>query len=252
MRANAQGGVQLRLDSIDALETHYTPRSSPRPWRQNATFGDGAGNQLLRLLGFDQVTRGEGGIVTASDPEAQPGAILTRFADQYGRAVAMAFSDTQAPEGADGSDVFLDIDGLRGSVNFQLLDQGCVYPTFYSKLFFDLREEMAETTRTVRKAGSGVWAEDSTIDGFTLESRDQLTTELTILPKLFRRLAEYLALDNTGGVDLGGFSAFLEAKADRLFTVPDGQFTHLDTLVERYGQNLRLKMPPEQLVFIEN
>jgi hypothetical protein len=34
VRANAHGGVQLRLDAIDALEIHYTPRSSPHPWRQ--------------------------------------------------------------------------------------------------------------------------------------------------------------------------------------------------------------------------
>lgn len=72
-----------------------------------------------------------------------------------------------------------------------------------------------------------------------------------ILPKLFRRLAEYLSLDETGGVDLAGFGAFLSAHGDRLFTVPAGQATSLDTLVARRGQQLRLLLPPEQIVFIE-
>jgi len=71
------------------------------------------------------------------------------------------------------------------------------------------------------------------------------------LPKLFRRLAEYLTLDETGKVSLTAFSAFLSAHDERLFTVPAGQATALDTLVTRRGQTLTLTLPPEQIVFIE-
>ena len=101
------------------------------------------------------------------------------------------------------------------------------------------------------KAGKGVRAEDATLAGFTLRSRIQLTDQLVILPKLFRRLAEYLALDGTGKVSLAGFPAFLVAHDDRLFTVPAGQATSLDTLIIRRGQTLTLALPPEQIVFIE-
>jgi hypothetical protein len=204
------------------------------------------------MLGFDDVTRDEREIVTAASPETRPGAILTRFADKYGRAVAVVFSEDQQPAGADASLVFLDADGLKKSVNFGLLEAGLVYPTFYSQLFFDLRNVLADTARDARARGEGVWATDSTNAGFTLQSREQLTTELIILPKLFRRLAEYLVLDDSGGVNLDGFRAFLEAKADRLFTVPAGQATHFDTLIEQDGQTLRLTLPPEQLIFIES
>jgi hypothetical protein len=93
VRANAHGGVQLRLDAIDALETHYTPRSSPHPWRQSPELGDAAATAHLSMLGFDEVTRDEREIVTAASPETRPGAILTRFADKYGRAVAVVFSE---------------------------------------------------------------------------------------------------------------------------------------------------------------
>jgi endonuclease YncB( thermonuclease family) len=251
VRPNARGGVQLRLDAIDALETHYTPRSSPHPWRQNPELGDGAADALLDQLGFTGVVRDTGGIVTAASPDARPGAILTRFADQYGRAVAFVFPDGRQPDGQDGGQVFLDPAGLTESVNHRLLQDGWVYPTFYSQLFPDLRDELTAATLIARTAGSGVWAADSTTSGFTLQSRDQLTEQLVILPKLFRRLAEYLTLDDTGGVDLSGFLAFLDAKADKLFTIPTGHATHLDTLIEVTGQHLRMTLPPEQIVFIE-
>jgi hypothetical protein len=37
-----------------------------------------------------------------------------------------------------------------------------------------------------------VWAEDRTNAGFEVESLQSITNEHVILPKLFRRLAEYL------------------------------------------------------------
>lgn len=126
-----------------------------------------------------------------------------------------------------------------------------MYPTFYSKLYVDLRDELSATAVAARSAGKGVWAHDATLSGFSLRSRSQLTDDLVILPKLFRRLAEYLTLDDTGRVSLTRFPAFLAAHNDRLFTVPAGQATSLDTLVERRGQTLHLNVPPEQIVFQE-
>lgn len=249
VKANAGGGVQLRLDGIDALETHYTPPGGPRPWRQPVALGDGAAATLLERLGFTQVQRDEHGVVTGAVPEQTVGYILTRFADKYGRAVATAYSGRRRGR-ADGA-VHLGVDELRRSVNYQLLAEGWVYPTFYAQLYVDLRDELAATARAARAAGSGVWAQDATLPGFTLRSRVQLTDELVILPKLFRRLAEYLTLDDTGGVSLAGFPTFLDVHGDRLYTVPAGQATGLSTLVHRSRQTLTLTVPPEQIIFIE-
>ena len=186
VRANAHGGVQLRLDAIDALETHYTPRPSPHPWRQNPELGDAAATVHLSMLGFNDVTRDEQEIVTAANPQGvQPGAILTRFADKYGRAVAVVFAEDEQPHGADASSMFLDGEGLKKSVNFRLLEAGLVYPTFYSQFFHDLRDLLADTAGAARAKGRGIWATDSTNAGFMLQSRDQLTTELIMLPKCF-------------------------------------------------------------------
>ena len=57
VRTNSAGGVQLRLDAIDALETHYTPPHTHSPWRQPVDLADGAALALLKLLGFRDVVR---------------------------------------------------------------------------------------------------------------------------------------------------------------------------------------------------
>ena len=251
VRTNAAGGVQLRLDAIDSLETHYTPPHATSPWRQPSDLGDGAAEALLQLLGFRNVVRDDAGTVTSATPDRTPGYILTRFADKYGRAVALAYPGGRPGRARDGSQVYVDVAEMRRSVNHRLLQAGWVYPTFYAMLYVDLRDDLAATAVAARAQKAGVWARDVTLEGFRLSSRTQLMDDLVILPKLFRRLAEYLALDETGTVSLAGFPAFLAAYGDRLFTVPAGQATSFDTLVERRGQRLRLTIPPEQIVFLE-
>jgi endonuclease YncB( thermonuclease family) len=248
-RVNSRGGAQLRLDGIDALETHYRPPASHKMWRQPADLGDDAASALLGNLGFTSVVRGPDGTVTSSTPEEAPGYVLTRFADKYGRVVSFAYRGSRRVR-ADNR-VWLDVTTLKSSANYQLVADGRAYPTFYSKLYPDLREAMASAAVAARRSGEGVWGRDGTLPGFTLRSRDQLENELVILPKLFRRLAEYLGLDNTGEVSLAQFRAFLAAHDDRLFTVPDGHATSFDTLVDVKRQTVTLTVPPERIVFLE-
>ena len=47
VRTNAGGGAQLRLDGIDALETHYSPRSS-RPLHQPIDLTHQTHDELMR------------------------------------------------------------------------------------------------------------------------------------------------------------------------------------------------------------
>src|SRR3954468_2481754 len=127
-RVNRKGGAQLRLDAIDALETHYAPRvHGGFLQHQPLTLAHAASAQLLALLGFTDVQR-DGETVTASAPEQTEGYILTRFADKYGRPVSFAYAG--ASEHADLSEVFVDEALLRQSANFQLVAQGLVYPTY--------------------------------------------------------------------------------------------------------------------------
>ena len=74
---NASGAAQLRLDAIDALETHYgTPRT-----HQPLDLAHAASAELLDWLGFNNVVRAQDETVTSSTPETVAGFILTRSAD---------------------------------------------------------------------------------------------------------------------------------------------------------------------------
>ena len=70
-----------------------------------------------------------------------------------------------------------------------------------------------------------------------------------IVPKLFRRLVDYLHLGDTS---VAGFPAFLDQAADRFFILSTGHSTTgLDAIVEVNGANVRMTVPIEDLVFDE-
>jgi endonuclease YncB( thermonuclease family) len=249
VRTNRSGGAQLRLDAIDALETHYRPRvAGGSEQRQPREFGDKATDALLKFVGFSSFTRGGDETIQNATPATVPGYILSSGSDKYGRAIAFIFTgDIKAK---DGSSIFLDREKLKSSANYHLLESGLVYPTFYSKLFFDLREELTQAAQQARSAGKGLWPLDRTNSGFEVKSLSTITDEVVILPKLFRRLLDYLELNN-GDPGLEGFIANLKAKADEVTVLPTGQFTHFDTVVKVENQKLSLTVPPENLIFRE-
>jgi endonuclease YncB( thermonuclease family) len=242
------GAAQLRLDAIDALETHYTPAThGARTLHQPLDLAHAAGGRLLDLLGFTNVVR-DGETVTSATPDATPGYILTRFADKYGRPVSLVYAG--ATDRPDQQPVFTDVGLLRGSVNYQLLTEGLVYPTFYSQLFPDLRADLTAAAADARGSKAGVWASDATTSGATIQTLADLTDLLVIMPKLFRRLAEYLAL-GAGDVSLAGFMAFMAGHNDRLYVISDGHATGFDTIVEVDGQTVRLTRDITDLIFVE-
>jgi hypothetical protein len=99
-------------------------------------------------------------------------------------------------------------------------------------------------------AKSGVWASDSTTSGATITTATDLTDELVILPKLFRRLAEYLAL-SPGSVSLDGFAAFMNSHDDRLYVISDAHATGFDNVITVDGQTVRLDKDITDLIFVE-
>lgn len=242
------GSVQLRLDAIDALETHYTPRAHGGfTQHQPLPLAHAPADRLLALIGFSDVKRDRETVVSAT-PDETPGYILTRFADKYGRPVAFAYAGEAREH--DLIQVHVTAQMLRESVNHRLLAEGLVYPTFYSKLYPDLRTELTAAAQSARRSGNGVWARDATTSGATITSLADLDDHVVILPKLFRRLVDYLAL-GAGDVSLDRFTDFLATRNDRLFVISEAHATGLDTIIAVAGQKLRLTHPPEDLIFIE-
>jgi endonuclease YncB( thermonuclease family) len=244
VRRNVNGAAQLRLDAIDALETHYTPPGG-HTQHQPPELAHAATAELLDWLGFSGVVR-DGETVSSVGTDDRPGFILTRGADLYGRCVALV-GRGDAPA---GTQVMVDVALLRQTVNHHLLTTGLAYPTFYTKLYVDLRNELATVAGTAREAKAGVFAEDRTQSGVTVESLATLTDDAVILPKLFRRLAEYLQL-NAGDPSLAGFENFLAQQDDGIWIIPTGEKTAFDTVVAVDGQTVKLTRLPEELVFDE-
>ena len=246
VRANRAGGAQLRLDGIDALETHYAPRGG-KLLHQPLALAHAARDELLQLLGFEGVEHDDETVEVVTDDD-QPGYILTRGADEYGRCVAIAGAGPAPAES--GSDAYVDVDLLTTTVNHRLIASGLAYPTFYSKLFYDLRDELAEQAATARAEGRGVFAADATQSGVSVESLGTLTDDAVLLPKLFRRLVDYLHL-GAGDISLAGLPAYLEQRNDRLYVKSTAQRTGLHAVIEVEGQTFRLTTEPEDLIFDE-
>ena len=70
-----------------------------------------------------------------------------------------------------------------------------------------------------------------------------------IVPKLFRRLVDYLHL---GDSSMAGFPAFLDQAADKFFILSTGHSTTgLDAVVEVDVNKVKMTRPIEDLVFDE-
>lgn len=234
---NARGHAQLRFEAIDTLETHYLNSHQPLP------LATAALEFLLAELGITEVEWNEERTQVTSANDGTPGYVLGRAVEENRRPVSFIFSG-EPPEG-DGAQVFLDAERLRVSINHRSLERGFAYPTYYKGLFPDLREEMTAAVIRAREAGVGVWAEDRTTAGFDVEGPRSIAEEHVILPKLFRRLAEYLQ----GGGTVDGFDEFLERRAERIIVIPTVHATHFDTVVEVEGKTVRMTERPEDLIF---
>ncbi|MEU0184997.1 nuclease [Streptomyces sp. NPDC006207] len=243
---------KLRLDAVDALETHYGPTSAPA--HQPLPFAHAARDELLRWLGFTAVERGPGGErVVAASPESVPGWILTGGVDVHGRCVALAGRGA-LPEGTkSGQEVTVGVPLLRATVNHHLVAEGLAYPTFYSNLHEDLRRELTDVARQAREAGRGLWPGDVSTSGAKVTGLSSLTDDVVLVPKLFRRLFDYLAL---GEPSLAAFRAYLAGAADtyRILSsdTPRAQVRGLHHVVEVTGDHtVRMTVPVEDLVFTE-
>ena len=129
---------------------------------------------------------------------------------------------------------------------------GLAYPTYYRNLFPELRTEFTTAVNVAQAADRGVWASDVTTSGATITAVSSITDDVVVLPKLFRRLADYLQLQ-TGDPSLAGFRAFLAQARDKFFILSTGHSTTgLDLITEVVGgDTVRMTHAATDLVFDE-
>lgn len=237
-------GISVRLEAIDALETHFSET------HQELAGANEARDELLRRLGFTHVTYFEDlpNKVHTADQDELPGYVLSNGIDANGRLIGFVYPG-DAP-GPDGSTVFLENAQLDQSLNAVLLDLGLVYPAFYATLPAELRSHLAEVSRAARAAGKGIWPRSTADpDGAATVVDLDAAEALVMWPKLFRRLVPFLA---TGATDFDGFDAWLRAdpvnRDDALFLLGKLEHGNLHDVVRASGDQIQLTAWPEDFV----
>jgi hypothetical protein len=234
---NARGHAQLRLEAIDTLETHYAGQHQPLgPATRALDF-------LLHELGIAAAKFDPLMMNTVDAEDGTPGYIVTREAEKFGRPIAFAFAGD--PPEADGATIYLTPDRLRASLNFKSVAEGLAYPTYYRGLFPDLRAELTAAAEGARVARRELWADDVTTTGFVVNDLTDITERHVIMPKLFRRLTDFLR----GGGAVEGFRDFLEALDEDIVIIATGHFTHFDTVVDVQDRVVRMTVKAEEIVF---
>ena len=144
-------GISVRLEAIDALETHFAET------HQELDGANAARDELLSRLGFTGVTFWPDlpNKIESADQDQVRGHVLTNGIDANGRMIGFVYPGEAAEP--DGSTVFLEVPRADESVNARLLAAGLVYPAFYTTLPAQLRTHLAGLSRAARARARG-WA----------------------------------------------------------------------------------------------
>lgn len=239
-------GISVRLEAIDALETHFEEA------HQELAGANAARDVLLTELGFTNIVYFADlpNKVQSADEDSLPGYVLSNGIDADGRMIGVVYAGN--PSRADGSDVFLDEPLLDLSVNAKLLATGHAYPAFYATLPAALRTRLAGVSRTARDSQPPreLWAR-STADpngAATIGDLDALE-QLVLWPKLFRRIVLYFA---AGFPDFDAFDDWLRAdpvdRDDELFLLDRLERGNLHDIVHAAGDTIQMTVWPEDFI----
>lgn len=229
---------QLRIEAIDALETHYEGYSQPRP------FALAALERLLKLLGIENIQYSLNVTVIVKADDAQPGFIAVSGLDRYDRPISILFP--ASAKLTDGSLLTADRLPLEKSVNYILAREGLVYPTFYTSTDKIVAEKIRKAVRLARREARGLWAIDRTSDLVLWDTRT-IQEDVTILPKLFRRLVEFC----DSHADFADLPAWMARQKDNLQLWDDPAPRSLASLMtfDVSGRRMSLPTPVEDILF---
>ena len=230
--------MQVRVEGIDSLETHYS--AGPKT-HQPLKLAHEATDQLLEfLLGITGVVWGPSHGRVSQAKDGTRGYVLARRTGPYGRPICFVFAGGSS--GVDGADVFLTPKMAASSLNYHMLSVGHAYPLFYETLFYDLRTVLANVTSRARSEKSGVWKTDksnSWVDGTDIPN---LQNKTPIFPKLFRRLVDH-------GKSGQPFSKLADRLAkERVTIISTVHHTRFNKVVKIKGTKVRMSEKPENLV----
>lgn len=227
---------QLRIEAIDALETHYEGYHQPMP------FAIAALEKLLALIGIKNVKYSLSVTHIVDADDASPGFIASAGMDRYKRPISFLFPE-DVPL-TDGAEMDMSQLPLEKSVNYLLLREGLVYPTFYTSTEPIVLDKFRTATERARIAGRGLWSIDRTPD-FTIWDTRTIQDSVMILPKLFRRLVGFFDRYQ----DFKELPAYMVRQQDDLQLVNNPTPRSLASLMIIKGRRLKLKVNVEDILF---
>lgn len=284
---DVNGAVSVRLQGIDALETHYQPavsvnvsavnNTAPKPsagnHHQPTALARGAAHALLGMLGVTvtdadwhswgylrRVTVGER-VVTERYTEGVEVVVVSDACDRNGRVLGWVFPGAYAlTEGALLSEDAL-TDLVKDSVNSELLNQGHAYPYYFFTLSNALRNRLSIFARSAVRHNRGVQAADVSEVGVSLPTVSALNDSAVIWPYLFRKLLRSWRMEALRTWAAGGdvsAAALERLPVDKLFESGDPylynartkDFVRLSEVVTVQGDTLRMLAAPHELVFL--
>ena len=223
------GSIQLRYEGIDTMES-----SALIPFSSNATKAN------LDFCG------------TNNGANESAGYVLTNQLGPNGRPICFIFSGDINQE--DGSQVFLDTEQLKHSVNYQMIAAGHAYPLFYDTLFSDLRDKFSAAIVAARIDGGDMWAADTTNTGTRWPDGDDPVKNITpIFPKLWRRIQKYSKDEDyfDEAHPFRNLKKYIELEAsERVLILSKGKITGFDNVISTTDDTVTLDVAPEDLVVV--
>jgi endonuclease YncB( thermonuclease family) len=256
------GRITVRLQGLDAPELHYQPASAltdrqGRTEEQKRLYLEW--NLEYRQFLAETSTLALTGMLAGRGTSPLPCVVRTavdtpgEVFDVYGRVVA---------------DVYVPGEGGELNVNQWLMQRGWVYPAFYASMSADEILTLTELANEAYYDARGVWtllhdtARATDFDfGLVYRGRNarpapDVDQGLVVLPKLFRRLAEY-AVNRRAKMVTGTFESFLRAKrsGDGVHLTPEfldfGPTAAPVRYLDEFVTNGYVTVWPEQIVFRE-
>jgi endonuclease YncB( thermonuclease family) len=227
---------QLRVEAIDALETHYEGYHQPR------TFALAALESLLERIDITDVvySLGVSHIVDAKDGRA--GFIASASIDRFGRPVSYIFQKSaKLIDGAMMASADLPVEK---SVNFQLAREGLVYPTFYKSTDRAFARKFRDVIARAKATRRGIWSIDRTSD-FTIWDVRTIQDDILLMPKLFRRLVSFF----DKYADFGKLEEYMRKQNDRLELWDGTKKKSMADLMKFSGRRIQMKTPVEDILF---
>lgn len=239
-------GISVRLEAVDALETHFSET------HQELLGANAARDFLLARLGFTNVKffADQPNKIESADQDELRGHVLANGIDANGRLIAFVYPGEH--QGPDGAVIFIDEATVGQSVNAELLSRGDAYPAFYATLPATLRAHLAAMATSARTTlpAIGLWPRAvGDPDGPAEVAGLAALQQLVIWPKLFRRVVSYLG---AGFTAFDAFDAWLRAdpvhRDDQLFLLDTLERGNLHDVVRAGGSQLQLTVWPERFI----